>query len=76
LGHFEQGAKTTNSGQYTIPQGFLGQGLDAFNQGVTSVNVNASVFVGKRSVHERKGAKALKGEVDEWRILNAGSQAS
>ena len=49
--HFEQGAKTTNTRQYAFAHGFFGQGLDAFDQGIASVDVNACVFIGKGVVH-------------------------
>ena len=49
--HFKQGAKATNARQNAFAHGFLGQGLDAFDQGVASVDVNACVFVGKGVVH-------------------------
>ena len=49
--HFKQSAKAANAGQHAFTHGFFGQRLDAFNQGVAGVNVNASIFVGKGSVH-------------------------
>ena len=51
FGHFKQGAKPTNARQNAFAHGFLGQGLDAFDQGVAGVDVNACVFVGKGVVH-------------------------
>jgi hypothetical protein len=47
LGHFKQSAKTANAGQYAFAHGLLGQGLDAFDQCVASINIDASVFVGE-----------------------------
>ena len=50
--YFKQCAKAANTRQHALAHGFFGQGFDAFDQRITSVNVNASVFVGKGSVHE------------------------
>ena len=50
-GHFKERAKAANAGQHAFAQSFAGQGLDALDQGVACVNVNAGVFVGKRGVH-------------------------
>ncbi len=46
LGHFKQSAKAANAGHHAFAHGFLGQGLDALDQGVACVDVYASVFVG------------------------------
>ena len=51
FGYFKQSAKAANARQHALAHGFFGQGFDAFDQRITSVNVNASVFVGKGSVH-------------------------
>ena len=47
LGYFKQGAKAADSSQHTLAHGFFSQRLDALNQGIACVNVNAGVFVGK-----------------------------
>ena len=47
LGHLEQRTKAANAGQHALAHGFLGQGLDAFHQCVTGVDVYACVFVGE-----------------------------
>ena len=48
LGHLKQRAKTANACQNPLAHGFLGKRLNAFNQRVASVDVNARVFVRKR----------------------------
>ena len=45
LGHLKQGAKAANTSQNTLAHGFLGQRLDAVDQGIASVNINASIAV-------------------------------
>ena len=56
LGHFKQGAKAADAGQYAFAQRFFGQGLDAFNQRIARVDVNTSVFVGNGSLHGYKSS--------------------
>ena len=72
LGHFKQRAETANACHHAFTHGFFGQGLDALNQCVARVDVNASVFVrnggrlGGRGAHGmdlcRNGARAGAGE--------------
>ena len=50
LGHFKQCAKAADACQHTFTHGFFGQWLDAFDQRVARVDVNAGVFVGKGGI--------------------------
>ena len=60
LGHFKQRAKAANTGHYALAQGFFGQGLDALNQRVASVNVNASIFIREGRCGHKRGADRIK----------------
>ena len=55
LGYFKQCAKAANAGQNAFPHGLFCQRLDALNQGVASVNINAGIFVGKGCGRARMG---------------------
>ena len=48
LGHLEQRAEAAYAGQHAFAHGFFGQWLDAFDQGIAGVDVNAGVFVAQR----------------------------
>jgi hypothetical protein len=51
FGHFKQGTKTANTRQHALTHGFASQGLDALDQRITGIDVNAGVFVGEGSGH-------------------------
>jgi len=48
LGHLEQRAETADAGQHAFAHGFFGQRLDALDQRVARVDIDAGGLVGKR----------------------------
>ena len=62
LGDLEECAKAADAGQHPLAHGLLGQGLDAFDESVACVDVNAGVFVGNGGLHGSERGKA------RWRL--------
>ncbi|MPM93357.1 hypothetical protein SDC9_140494 [bioreactor metagenome] len=86
LGHLEQRAEAADAGHHAFAQGFLGQRLDALDQRVARVDVDASVFVGNgsggsggahgREFRVRKARLRRQNNHDfKARALNAGNTA-
>ena len=47
FGHFEQRAETAETAEHALAQGFFGEWLDALDEGVAGIDVDAGITVGK-----------------------------
>jgi hypothetical protein len=69
FGDLKQSAKTADSSQHALTHSFLGKWLDAFNQGITRIDVNASILVGQ-SAGGNSGGSHVGFNPDEWGGVN------